>query len=76
MLKIGITYDLRDDYKDCGLSAEEISEFDSTDTINSLANAIGVCLKSNFYLNIYQKIRTYQYYNEFGLNFVRNSSIF
>lgn len=37
---IGITYDLRDDYKDCGLSAEEISEFDSIETINALANTI------------------------------------
>lgn len=39
-MKIGLTYDLRDDYKDCGLSAEEISEFDSIETINALASAI------------------------------------
>lgn len=39
-MKIGLTYDLRDDYKDLGLSEEQISEFDTIETIEALELAI------------------------------------
>ena len=37
---IGFTYDLRDDYKGLGLTDEQISEFDSAQTINTLEKTI------------------------------------
>jgi D-alanine-D-alanine ligase len=40
MLKIGLTYDLKDDYKSSGFSAEEIAEFDSLETIEGVEAAI------------------------------------
>jgi D-alanine-D-alanine ligase len=40
MLKIGLTYDLKDDYKTSGLSAEDIAEFDTQETIDGLEAAV------------------------------------
>jgi D-alanine-D-alanine ligase len=40
MLRIGLTYDLKDDYKSSGLTAEEIAEFDSLETIEGVEAAI------------------------------------
>jgi D-alanine-D-alanine ligase len=42
-MNIGLTYDLKDDYKDSGLSPEEIAEFDSEETIAGLEAAIQAC---------------------------------
>lgn len=39
-MKIGLTYDLRDDYKLEGLSEEEVVELDTPETINGLESAI------------------------------------
>jgi D-alanine-D-alanine ligase len=39
-MKIGITYDLRDDYRKRGLSEEETAEFDPIETIDGIDNAI------------------------------------
>jgi D-alanine-D-alanine ligase len=39
-MKIGFTYDLRDDYQGLGLSTEQISEFDTLETITSLKDTI------------------------------------
>ena len=39
-MRIGLTYDLRDDYEGLGLSAEQIAEFDNAETIDSLEGAI------------------------------------
>lgn len=39
-LRIGLTFDLRDDYKDAGLSAEDLGEFDRPDTIDALEGAL------------------------------------
>ncbi|MBL8025098.1 MAG: ATP-grasp domain-containing protein [Fibrobacteres bacterium] len=39
-LKIGLTYDLRDDYLALGFSEEETAEFDRRDTIDAIENAI------------------------------------
>jgi D-alanine-D-alanine ligase len=39
-MKIGITYDLRDDYIKRGLSPEETAEFDPVETIEGIENAI------------------------------------
>ncbi len=39
-MKIGLTYDLRDDYLREGFSEEETAEFDRADTIDSLEGAI------------------------------------
>jgi D-alanine-D-alanine ligase len=39
-LKIGLTYDLRDDYLALGFSEEETAEFDRRDTIDSIENTI------------------------------------
>ncbi len=39
-LHIGLTYDLRDDYRDAGLSEEELAEFDQPATIDALAGAL------------------------------------
>jgi len=35
-MKIGITYDLRDDYKAAGFTDEETAEFDSVETITAI----------------------------------------
>jgi len=40
MIKIGITYDLRQDYLDLGFSEEETAEFDRPDTINSIESTL------------------------------------
>jgi len=40
MLKIGLTYDLRQDYLDLGYGEEETAEFDRPDTIDSLESAL------------------------------------
>jgi D-alanine-D-alanine ligase len=40
-MKIGLTYDLRQEYLDRGLSAEETAEFDSEETILALEAALG-----------------------------------
>jgi D-alanine-D-alanine ligase len=37
---IGLTYDLRDDYRDQGLSEEALAEFDSPETIDALAGTL------------------------------------
>jgi D-alanine-D-alanine ligase len=39
-LKIGVTYDLRDDYRALGLSEEETAEFDAEETIAAVCNAL------------------------------------
>jgi D-alanine-D-alanine ligase len=39
-MKIGITYDLRDEYLRAGYSEEETAEFDRADTIDALDNAL------------------------------------
>jgi len=40
MLTIGLTYDLKDDYKSSGLTPEEIAEFDSLETVEGIEGAI------------------------------------
>jgi D-alanine-D-alanine ligase len=40
MMRIGLTYDLRDDYRALGFSEEAVAEFDSTETIDSLEAAL------------------------------------
>ncbi|OHD12761.1 MAG: hypothetical protein A2086_07225 [Spirochaetes bacterium GWD1_27_9] len=42
-MKIGITYDLRDDYIKRGFSLEQTAEFDPIETINGIDNAIKLC---------------------------------
>lgn len=39
-MKIGLTYDLKDDYRDSGFDAETIAEFDSIDTIEGIESAL------------------------------------
>ena len=39
-MRIGLVYDLRDDYRAIGFSEEEVAEFDSVDTIDHLAGAL------------------------------------
>ncbi|MCP5432047.1 MAG: D-alanine--D-alanine ligase [Alphaproteobacteria bacterium] len=39
-MRIGLVYDLRDDYRALGLSEEECAEFDSAETIAELAGAL------------------------------------
>lgn len=41
MMRVGLTYDLRDDYRDAGLSDEALAEFDSAETISELETALG-----------------------------------
>jgi len=40
MMKVGLVFDLRDDYRDMGFSEEACAEFDSPETIDALASAI------------------------------------
>jgi D-alanine-D-alanine ligase len=39
-MKIGITYDLRDDYRAAGFSDEETAEFDRAETIDAIADVL------------------------------------
>ncbi|MGA8688445.1 MAG: ATP-grasp domain-containing protein [Methyloceanibacter sp.] len=39
-MRIGLVYDLRDDYRAIGFSEEEVAEFDHVDTIDQLAGAL------------------------------------
>ncbi len=39
-MRVGLVYDLRDDYRALGLSEEEVAEFDSIGTIDALAGAL------------------------------------
>jgi D-alanine-D-alanine ligase len=39
-MRVGLTYDLRDDYRAMGMSEEDTAEFDSIDTINALDDAL------------------------------------
>ena len=39
-MKIGLTYDLRDEYLAAGYDEEATAEFDRADTIESIGNAI------------------------------------
>ena len=39
-MRIGLTYDLRDDYRALGFSEEAVAEFDSEETIASLEAAL------------------------------------
>ncbi|MEE4165873.1 MAG: D-alanine--D-alanine ligase [Desulfocapsaceae bacterium] len=39
-MRVGLTYDLRDDYIAAGMSEEETAEFDKIDTIEAIENAI------------------------------------
>lgn len=39
-MRIGLTYDLRDDYRDRGLSDEQLAEFDSPETIAEIEAAL------------------------------------
>ncbi|MDI6725521.1 MAG: hypothetical protein QMD32_01040 [Smithellaceae bacterium] len=41
-MKIGLTYDLRDDYLAAGFTQEETAEFDRLETIEALEDAIGM----------------------------------
>jgi len=41
-LRVGLTYDLREDYLAAGYSEHETAEFDSIDTINSIENALQI----------------------------------
>lgn len=41
-MKIGLTYDLRDDYLAAGFTPEETAEFDRLETIEALEDAIGI----------------------------------
>jgi D-alanine-D-alanine ligase len=40
-MRIGVTYDLRDDYRAQGLSEEETAEFDVEETISAVCGALG-----------------------------------
>lgn len=40
MLKIGLTFDLKEDYLQLGYTTEQVAEFDAPETINALAQAI------------------------------------
>lgn len=40
MLKIGLTYDLKDDHISSGLTPEEIAEFDTRETIDGIEDAV------------------------------------
>jgi D-alanine-D-alanine ligase len=40
-MRIALVYDLRDDYRALGFSEEEVAEFDSVETIDQLAGALG-----------------------------------
>jgi D-alanine-D-alanine ligase len=40
MIKIGLTFDLKEDYLNLGYTTEEVAEFDSPETINALDHAI------------------------------------
>ena len=39
-MRIGLTYDLRDDYRRLGYSEEETAEFDSVQTVEALETAL------------------------------------
>lgn len=39
-MKVGLTYDLKDDYKDSGLDAETIAEFDAIETVEGIESAL------------------------------------
>lgn len=39
-MRVGLTYDLRDDYRALGFSEEAVAEFDSVETINALDGAL------------------------------------
>ena len=39
-MRVGFTYDLRDDYLKAGYSLEETAEFDSVNTIESIEGAL------------------------------------
>lgn len=39
-MKIGLTYDLKDDYRGLGLSEDQIAEFDSPETIEAIEGAL------------------------------------
>lgn len=39
-MRIGLTYDLKDDYKDSGLDAETIAEFDAMETIEGIESGL------------------------------------
>ncbi|HXV37772.1 MAG TPA: D-alanine--D-alanine ligase [Myxococcota bacterium] len=39
-MRIGLTYDLRDDYRAAGYGEEEIAEFDTPETIDAIASAL------------------------------------
>lgn len=39
-MRVGLTYDLKDDYRDAGFSEEQAAEFDSIDTIDAIDHAL------------------------------------
>ena len=39
-MRVGITYDLRDDYLNAGYSTEETAEFDREDTIRAIETSL------------------------------------
>jgi len=41
-MKIGLTYDLKDDYRSLGMSEDQIAEFDSHETIEAIEGALRV----------------------------------
>ncbi len=40
MMKVGLTYDLREDYLKEGYSREETAEFDRSDTVEAIEEAL------------------------------------
>ena len=40
-MRIGVTYDLKDEYRELGLTDAEVAEFDSRETIDGLCGALG-----------------------------------
>ncbi|MCW9001226.1 MAG: D-alanine--D-alanine ligase, partial [Rhodospirillales bacterium] len=39
-MRVGLTYDLRDDYRAMGFSEEAVAEFDSVETIDEIEGAL------------------------------------
>ena len=39
-MRIGVTYDLKDEYRELGFTEAEIAEFDSPETIDGLCGAL------------------------------------
>ena len=55
-MKIGITYDLRDDYLQKGISEEEAAEYDKRDTIESLESTLNELGYSTYPIGNYEQL--------------------